>query len=319
MRKLYHSYRDTATTATARTHSADFSNVGVVSHLIVSLKQVRSSGTGTAGVLANSLLDVSLEGYGKLIDNMTLQQCAGIADLESGAVVYHESASAGASGDAAECHFAIPIGLIDLTDDVLRVRLYQAATGLTLASQVVSIALASVSDRSEVGVFSYERQSFAFTAANQRLAKDLRAYGYDRIYASDFSGIISQFEVKPDNAPESYGFIEALTVFNYALTPQEAFTDQPSAWNKVYLLNNESGFASDAATYSVGIIATGSGTVEMITRRRTYRPEKVAMSMRKSMIKQANVRMIEQQQNPQAVRVKKIVKNLGSNSQLRKY
>lgn len=320
MRKLYNVARDTSVTATARTVSADFSNVGMATHLVFSWDGTYSSGTATAGVLAGSLLDVMLEGHGKIIDNLTIQQCASIADLEGGAVVYKENTGTANQAGVPKVMFAIPLGLVDVSDDVLKVRLTTFGSAATLSAQTISMSLACLRDGFEVGYFLYERFSFAFTASGQRLSKDLRAYGYDRVYLSDYAGIVSQFEVKPDNAPESYGYIEALQAFNFCCTRQESIASDPTAWNKMYLLNDERSMSADSAQSTVAVIASGSGTVEVVTRRRMYRPQKVLASKGKYAVKQANVRMIEVQQNPQAARAKAFVKGqIAGNSALRKF
>lgn len=309
MRKIFNSYRDATTpagTIAAKTLSTDFANVGVVTHLVLSWVDTYTSGTQSLR-LSSTYVDLALEGHGKIIDQISLQQLAGIVDIESGGVLYTE----GAASTAIKLQIAIPIGKIDLWDDVLKLRIPIAAQTATMAAQTLSASVACLSEGYEMGAFLYERQTFAFDAANQRLEKDLRSYGYDRVYLDNFAGGVGQFEVTPKGGTPSYGYAEALEAFTYTCTRQEFPAAAPTAWNKMLLAYDSSGVEADSAQLKVAVIAAGSADVDVVTRRRWYRPQVIAKSRQEYSRKVQNSVQVTKQLNPQAIVAKQTM--LGKN------
>lgn len=319
MRKLFNSYRDAVTPAAAiaaKTHSVDFANVGVVTHLIISWVQTYTSGTSTASMLGNTYVDLSLEGFGKIVDNLSMRQLAGVTDIESGAVLYRESTTA--LGPI--CHMAIPIGKIDLWDDVMKLRIAVPAQAGTMASATMSCSLACLADGFEMGMYLYERQTLDFGAANQRLEKDFRAYGYDRIYLDNNSGVLSQFEVTPKNGTPSYGYVEAIETFTYCCTRQEFFgyntiTQAPTSWNKMLLAYDSQGWEAEGAQVKVAVIASGDGDIDLVSRRRIYRPATIVKSKGAYVRKTQEQVMITKQLNPQAIIAKRALVTKANQSQ----
>jgi len=219
--------------------------------------------SGVASIMATATLDVMVEGRGKLIDNLTLAQCTMLADLESNAVNFRESAA----GNGYLAQFAIPIGLIDLDGKLLRVRLSMPGHTGTCTLYSISISLAATKDLPEVATFVYERSSLVFTAAGQVLDRPFRTYNYESIWLHDPSTVIDQFEVVPQVGQPSFGTREALVAMNQAFTRQENFVANATPFNVMFLAGRLDAAEAGAGFLTVKVTAAGSGTVDVITRR----------------------------------------------------
>jgi len=247
---------------TAATHEVEIAEAGVVTHLIVSANNTWSSG-GVADILKTAVLDVLLEGRTKVVDSLLLSQAAMVADHETNAVGYRESAT----GNGYKAEFALPIGLVDLRGKLLRARLAMPAHSGTCTNYNISLGVCGSRDLPELGVAVYERTSLVFTAAGQVLDRPFRSYGYDTIWISDASAAVSAFELIPQIGQPSHGSRLSMLAMNAALTRQESFVANSTPWNTLYKVGSLTESESQGGFVTLKVTSAGSGTVDIITRR----------------------------------------------------